>query len=99
MSDSHRAQQRDNIKTLLARTKTQIIPVQPLDVSFNRPCNARITKYSEEHVSKNLKRYAEGKVPVSERRILLTKRIVEAWEETSVDIVIRAFKKCGISSF
>ena len=47
----------------------------------------------------NLDGYLNGNINAGERRVLLTWWVGEAWEElaTNEEMVIRSFKKCGIS--
>ena len=55
----------------------------------------------EKHLEENQQRYTEGKISVSERRVLVTKWVGKAWTEvgSNRDIVVRSFKKCSISLF
>ena len=73
--------------------------VQPLDVSFNKPFKGVVRQQFEKHLEENLQRYTEGEITASERRILITKWIGNAWAEVSSnrDMVVRSFRKCGIS--
>ena len=52
-----------------------------------------------QHLQDNLDTYVKGQINASERRILFTKWVGQAWEEVSAnrDMVIRSFKKCGIA--
>ena len=67
--------------------------IQVLDVSINEP----FKKDVEKHVEENIDRYAEGKIPVSECRILLAKWVADAWDNADPAVIIRGFKKCGYS--
>ena len=52
------------------------------------------------HVQENLEDYVRGKITASERRNinLFTKWVGKAWKEISAkDMIVRSFKKCGIS--
>jgi len=48
-------------------------------------------------LEENTDDYLYGNFTVSERRILLTKWIGQVWEEVAENMVIREFKKCGVS--
>lgn len=105
VADVHTAQQTDAVKTALCQYKTELVNVppgctsriQPLDVSVNKPFKEAVKRQHEDHMSKNLQLYTEGKLSAWERRVLLTKWVGNAWQETNKDVVIRSFKKCGIS--
>ena len=51
------------------------------------------------HLQENLDDYVRSTISASERRIIFTKWVGQAWENISAkeDMVIRSFKKCGIS--
>ena len=53
-----------------------------------------------QHMQEKLERYVSGKFSASERHIMLTKWIGEAWEILSQnkEMAICSFKKCGIST-
>ena len=73
--------------------------VQPMDVCFNRPFKAAIEKLATQHMQDNLQAYVNGELNASNRRVLFTKWVGEAWEEVSTnkDMVVRSFKKSGIT--
>lgn len=75
--------------------------MQPLDVVINAPLKSKMEAFATQHVNDNLTQYVNGKFSASEWRVLLTNWIgqLQAWEELSSDkaMVIRSFKKCGIS--
>ena len=101
VADVHRAQQTPTVKSLLSKCKTSLVNIPPeltsyiqvLDVSINKPFKDEIIKQSEKHVEENIDRYAEGKIPVSEHRILLPKWVADV----DPAVIIRGFKKCGYS--
>ena len=106
--DQHKAQKTPSIESLLAvdcNTTTALIPpgctslVQPLDVVFNAPFKRMVDDLATAHMQEHLDDYVHGNFSARDRRVLLTKWIGEAWEKTCAndDMVVRAFKKCGIS--
>ena len=88
-ADVHAAQQTDDVKTLLNRCKTQLknVPpgttnrVQVLDVVINKPFKDAVREQFEQHIHDHLDLYVENKLPVSERRILTTKWVANAWDK------------------
>ena len=72
--------------------------VQPLEV-VNAPFKWKIETCAMQHVQDNLEQYLNGKFTASERRVLLTGWIGQAWEDISSnkEMIVRSFKKCGIS--
>src|SRR4051812_12348080 len=74
--------------------------VQPLDVCINRPFKSRIEVLSQEHYQRNIKQWTEQKFTASERRILMTKWVAQAWKDICKDhmeTIIRSFRECGIT--
>ena len=105
--DVHQAQKTEEIQKYLrdeCKTEPIFVPagttsmVQPVDVIFNRPFKEAIDAMANSHVQENLEDYVRGRITASER-ILFTKWVGKAWEEISAkkDMIIRSFKKCGIS--
>ena len=49
-------------------------------------------------MTENLNLYVENKLSASQRRILITKWVGQAWSEVSLrkDMISRSFEKCGI---
>ena len=74
--------------------------MQPLDVVLNKPFKNLVREQFEKHLDENLNDYVEGKLTASKRRILTTKWVAIAWEKLMQDkeMVIRSFKKCGITT-
>ena len=103
--DHYKAQKTPSVLTLLkdeCNTITVLFStslVQPLDVVFNGPFKWAIDELATAHLEENINDYLHGNFTASERRILLTKWIGQAWEQVSSnkDMVIRGFKKCGVS--
>ena len=72
---------------------------QPLDVTFNAEFKKSVHRLATEHLSANPESFMTGKVTAGDRRVLFTKWVGTAWQETSrrlKDPVIRSFVKCGI---
>ena len=107
--DAHRAQTTERVKTILTqecKTTLGLVPpgatskVQPLDVTFKAEFKKSVDRLATEHLSTNPEQFMTGKVTASDRRVLFTKWVGTAWQETSCrlkDTVIRSFVKCGIS--
>ena len=53
----------------------------------------------EDHLDKNLHQYVDGKINASQRGVLMTNWVGEAWSKVGKmrDSIIRSFKKCGLS--
>lgn len=105
--DVHKAQKTPDILQSLATSNTSpvyVLPgttglVQPLDVVFNGPFKAAIKRLADDHIRDNLDDYVQGSIPASMRRVLFTQWVGKAWEQVFSDreMVVRSFKKCGIS--
>ena len=105
--DVHRAQKTAAVKQSFAECNTTpvYVPpgttglVQPLDVVFNAPFKEVVSCLSNQHMHDNLEAYVHGSIPATDRRLLFTKWVGQAWEETAAKhaMVVRAFRKCGIS--
>ena len=107
VADMHRAQQTDEVIELLRQHKTIMVSIpagctshiQPLGVCINKPFKDTVRAEHERHQQENLNLYTENKMSTSERHILITKWVVNAWQKvcSNKDMVIRPFKNCGIS--
>ena len=108
VADVHRAQTTDAVQEMLLRechTAVALVPpgttslVQPLDVSVNSEFKSIVERHQNQHMHENVSLYVEGKITASQRRVLITKWVGQAWAEvcTNKDMVCRAFAKCGIS--
>ena len=105
--DVHKAQKTENIISLFQSLNTTFffVPagttslVQPLDVCINGSFKSAVSRLANQHVTDNLKDYMHGSISASERRVLFTKWVGQAWEEVSSnrEATVRSFKKCGIS--
>ena len=59
---------------------------------------ADVKKQSEDHMEKNLELYTNNKLSASDRRILITKWVGNAWSNLKRDSIVRGFKKCGLTT-
>ena len=107
IADVHRAQQTNSVKELLTKHKTSLVNVPPrctsrdqvVDVLINKPFKDEVRSLLEDHLDKNLDQYVNGKINASQRRVLMTKWVGEAWSKVGKmkDSIIRSFKKYGLS--
>ena len=86
--DQHRAQKTDEIQSYFrtqCNTEPVLVPacttslIQPIDVVFNAPFKAAVEKQATVHLQENLDSYVTGKINASERRVLFTKWVGNAW--------------------
>lgn len=108
IADVHRAQTTPVILSKLKKYKTEVVlvppgltnVVQPLDVAFNAEFKGVIDELQNDHMKENLDKYVNNGFTASDRRVLITKWVGEAWARRSEkkDTTQRAFKKCGIST-
>ena len=72
--------------------------VQVVDVTVNKPFKDEVRHLFEDHLDKHLELYVEGKLSASQRRILMTKWIGQAWNKISgmKESNVRSFRKCGL---
>ena len=95
------------MKELLKKHKTSLVSVPPgctsrvqvVDVLINKPFKDEVRSLFEDHVGKIFDQYVGGKINASQRRVLMTKWVGEAWSKVGKmkDSIIRSFKKCGLS--
>ena len=99
--DVHRAQTTEDVQMMLKKecnTDVTYVPggctslVQPVDVTFNRPFKTIVEQLATKHMQENLDAYVHGTIIASARRVLFTKWVGQAWEETCAnkDMVVRS---------
>jgi hypothetical protein len=74
--------------------------VQVLDISLNKTLKALVAQAAEDHADKYASKYEEGGFTTSNRRVLLTKWVGEAWERLHIeykDTIVRTFRQVGLS--
>ena len=78
MADLHKAPENDDVKWLL-QSKNKILMnaspvcmsrVEPLDVLIDKACKKAVKKQFEKHLHENLDDCVDGKLIVSDRRVL-----------------------------
>ena len=73
--------------------------VQVCDTVVNRSLKARIEELADQYIDANERDWVEGKYSVSQRRVLLTKWVGQAWEDMHTedsDIIWQAFQQVGL---
>ena len=73
--------------------------VQVCDTVVNRSLKARIEDLADQYIDKNEREWVEGKYTVSQRRVLLTKWVGQAWDDMHTDdsdIIRQAFVQVGL---
>ena len=73
--------------------------VQVCDTVVNRSLKARIEELADQYIDKNEREWVEGKYTVSQRRVLLTKWVGQAWEDMHAedsDMIRQAFVQVGL---
>ena len=68
-------------------------------MSVNKPVKDAVRTQFEKHLNDNLTLCTEGKIPATERRVLLTRWVGNTWDHicSNREMVKRSFKKCGIN--
>ena len=73
--------------------------VQVVGVMVNKLFKLEVRRFFEDHLDKHLELYLECKLSASQRRILMTKWVSQAWKKIGgvKESIIRSFLKCGLS--
>ena len=85
-------------------TSTAVIPggltsvIQPLDVSLNKPFKDRLRSKWPLGWSRGKKSFTKGGNVKAASFPTVCQWVKEAWSEIASEIVVRSFKKCGISN-
>ena len=96
----------DSVKEKLKeyRTRQAVIPggctsvLQPLDISINKPFKTYLRKLWNTWMVSGEKEFTKSGAMKRPGLSLVVQWVKEAWESISDDIIIRSFKKCGISN-
>jgi hypothetical protein len=87
------------------RCTTSFIPsgttcvIQVCDTVVNRSLKARIEELADQYIDEHEVEWVEGKYSVSQRRVLLTKWVGQAWDDMHAedgDMIRKAFKQVGL---
>jgi hypothetical protein len=73
--------------------------VQVCDTVVNRSLKARIEELADQYIDEHERDWVEGKYSVSQRRVLLTKWVGQAWEDMHTedgDMIRQAFQQVGL---
>ena len=76
------------------------VPIQRKKWSFKKILNINVVRrLFEDHLDEHLELHVEGKLSASQRRILMTKWVSQAWKKISgmKESIRRSFKICGLS--
>ena len=89
-------------KPILKKQKASLVNVLPgctsrvqiVHVLLNKPFKDEVRSLFEDHLDKNLDQYLDGKINVSQRRVLMTKWVGEAWSKVGKmkDSIVRSLK-------
>jgi hypothetical protein len=104
--DSFESHKTDFIKNIAKyeNTNLAIIPggltsiVQPLDVSINKPFKDRLREKWNIWMSSGEFTYTKGGNIKKPAHNIVCKWILEAWNEIPKEMIVKSFKKCGISN-
>jgi len=104
--DSFEGHKTDSIKNIALSDKTDlaIIPggltsiVQPLDVCINKSFKDRLREKWNIWMSSGQFTYTKGGNLRKPEYNVICKWILEAWAEIPKEMIIKSFKKCGISN-
>jgi hypothetical protein len=73
--------------------------IQVCDTVVNKSLKARIEDLADQYIDKNEREWVEGKYTVSQRRVLLTKWVGQAWDDMHTedsDMIRQAFVQVGL---
>jgi hypothetical protein len=73
--------------------------IQVCDTVINKSLKARIEDLADQYIDKNEREWVEGKYTVSQRRVLLTKWVGQAWDDMHTedsDMIRQAFVQVGL---
>jgi len=104
--DSFEGHKTDTIKNIALNENTDlaIIPggltsiVQPLDVCLNKPFKDRLREKWNIWMSSGQFSYTKGGNLKKPEHGIICKWILEAWAEIPKEMIVKSFKKCGISN-
>ena len=104
--DQFRAHLCDSVKTELKELNTSqaVIPggctslLQPLDVCINKPFKDHLRTYWNQWMMEGDHEYTKGGAQKKADLISTVKWVINAWSAISPEIIIKSFKKTGISN-
>ena len=73
--------------------------IQVCDTVINKSLKSRIEELADQYIDENEREWVEGKYSVSQRRVLLTKWVGQAWEDMHAkdsDMIRQAFVQVGL---
>ena len=70
----------------------------PLDVSLNKPMKSKIRACYNDWMMNGKKTYTKGRNMRAATLPTLCEWILKAWEELDITMIVKSFKKCGISN-
>jgi hypothetical protein len=72
--------------------------IQVCDTVVNRSLKARIEELADQYIDEHERDWVEGKYSVSQRRVLLTKWVGQAWEDMHAEDsdMMQAFQQVGL---
>lgn len=104
--DSFEGHKTNVIKNIASNANTDlaIIPggltsvVQPLDVCLNKPFKDRLREKWNAWMSSGQFTYTKGGNLKKPDYSIICKQVLEAWAEIPKEMIVKSFKKCGISN-